>query len=103
MLVHAAAQRGVQADAAVEHAIAARSGVVPATKERALVACTGASTKLPADQCAAWQDFWDGAGGAGWTNYGAGCSRTDPCASSCGSPYPGYPTCNEGGTSIVRM
>ena len=35
-----------------------------------LVPCTGASTALPADQCAAWQAFWDGAGGKGC----GGCS-----------------------------
>ena len=67
---------------------------------RTLAACTGASTKLPADQCTAWQAFWDGAGGAGWTEFGAGCSRTDPCASSCNS---NFPVCDTAGTSIIHM
>ena len=57
-------------------------------RPRAVAACTGASTALPADQCAAWQGFWDGAGGdKGWTNYGAGFTRTDPCGNEDGAGY----------------
>jgi hypothetical protein len=44
--------------------------------------CTGASAGLPAAECGAWQDIFDGMGGRGWKQ----CNdkgRTDPCA--CGS------------------
>ena len=49
--------------------------------------CTGLSGSLPADQCAAWADFFDATGGPNWTvrtrHFPTGlapCSRTDPCA-----------------------
>jgi uncharacterized surface protein with fasciclin (FAS1) repeats len=41
--------------------------------------CTGASVSLAADQCAAWGEFWDGAGGPNWGGKGQDCSRSDPC------------------------
>jgi hypothetical protein len=41
--------------------------------------CTGASENLAADQCTAWQAFWDALGGDGWTGVSASCTRTDPC------------------------
>ena len=44
--------------------------------------CTGASTNLAADQCAAWGKFWDDAGGPNWGGKGQNCSKSDPCA--CG-------------------
>ena len=46
--------------------------------------CTGASAGLAADQCTAWGQFWDGAGGPNWTHFGQGCTKVDPCGSSCG-------------------
>ena len=70
--------------------------------------CSGASTKLPADQCAAWQSFWDDAGGdKGWTRFGAGCTRNDPCAPSC-HDISSIGTsrgviCNSAGTAITKM
>ena len=42
--------------------------------------CTGASAGLAPDQCAAWGQFWDGAGGPNWTRYGQSCTKVDPCA-----------------------
>eukprot|EP01043_Picozoa_sp_COSAG02_P019095 COSAG02_NODE_909_length_16018_cov_15.571895_16_plen_126_part_00 len=42
--------------------------------------CTGASVSLAVDQCAAWGEFWDGAGGPNWTGKGQNCSKSDPCA-----------------------
>jgi hypothetical protein len=66
---------------------------------REVAACDGASTKLPADQCAAWQAFWDGAGGANWVNFGKGCTRTDPC----GCFNSGNPVCNDAGTTVTMM
>jgi hypothetical protein len=66
--------------------------------------CTGASTALPADQCAAWQAFWDGAHGNGdWTGVGASCTRTDPCKSGCGGHGGDYNTCNDAGTTVTNM
>ena len=44
--------------------------------------CTGASVRLEADQCAAWGEFWDSAGGPHWVGKGQNCSKSDPCA--CG-------------------
>ena len=73
-------------------------------RPRAVAACTGASTKLPADQCAASQAFWDGAGGAGWTGDGAGCTRTDPCQQDCGSNTDDdTSSCNGAGTTVIYM
>jgi hypothetical protein len=67
-----------------------------------VAACTGSSTALPADQCAAWQAFWDGAGGdKGWTGYGAGCTRTDPCKTGCGDSR--FTTCNLWNTTVTNM
>jgi hypothetical protein len=60
----------------------------------AATACTGSgSTLLPAEQCQAWIDMYDAAGGTAWKT----CSdaRVDPC--SCSG------TCNAGGTAIVNM
>ena len=75
-------------------------GAASATVPRAVAACTGASTALPADQCAAWQAFWDGAGGdKGWTLYGVDCARTDPCKQGCGHD----PVCNGAGTTVISM
>ena len=57
--------------------------------------CTGASAGLAADQCVAWGQFWDGAGGPNWTGVGT-CTKEDPCA-GCG----GSVTCS--GSSITQM
>ena len=43
--------------------------------------CTGASAGLAPDQCAAWGQFWDGAGGPNWDGNGQGCTKLDPCGS----------------------
>ena len=58
--------------------------------------CTGASAGLAPDQCAAWGQFWDGAGGPNWTGSGLGCTKIDPCA--CPG---GVITCT--GSSITQM
>jgi hypothetical protein len=42
--------------------------------------CTGCSAGLAADQCTAWGQFFDGAGGPNWKYFGKGCSKDDPCA-----------------------
>ena len=62
-------------------------------------ACTGSSTKLPADQCNAWIKLHDDTGGASWTK----CAgyRTDPCA--CKGSDEIYGSVCSGGTSILRM
>ena len=73
-------------------------------KVRPLAVCTGASTNLPADQCAAWQAFWDGAGGDDWQDYNnkpLSCSRTDPC--SCKGADGTHPMCTPDGTSVMTM
>jgi hypothetical protein len=44
--------------------------------------CTGASAGLAPDQCAAWGQFWDGAGGPNWVRAGQGCTKIDPCGCS---------------------
>jgi hypothetical protein len=67
--------------------------------------CDGASANLAADQCTAWQAFWDGTHSNGnWVYRGAGCTRTDPCNLACGSGGGvSSPTCNTGGTSIINI
>ena len=66
-------------------------------------ACTGNSTKLPADQCAAWIKFYDGTNGDGWKIPGGGpCTRHDPCACK-GFEAAFYPVCNPGGTTVINM
>ena len=40
--------------------------------------CTGSSAGLPANQCAAWIDFYDATAGATWLK--CADTRTDPCA-----------------------
>jgi uncharacterized surface protein with fasciclin (FAS1) repeats len=52
-------------------------GFVPPTPT---TGCTGASTGLAADQCAAWGEFWDDAGGPNWGGKGKDCLKSDPCA-----------------------
>jgi hypothetical protein len=59
--------------------------------------CTGASVGLAADQCAAWGQFWDGAGGPNWDHHGQGCTKIDPC----GSCPTGFVACS--GSSITTM
>ena len=54
-------------------------GFVPPTPT---TGCTGASEGLAADQCAAWGEFWDDAGGPNWGGKGKDCLKSDPCA--CG-------------------
>ena len=55
------------------------------------IKCTGASGRLPANQCAAWADFFDATGGTNWTGPCSEqgqcrvCSRTDPC--TCREKY----------------
>jgi hypothetical protein len=78
----------------------------PALRRRLLTtSCTGAaSANLPADQCAAWQAFYDGASGSQWAH----CSgtRSNPCG--CYGTHEGkgsadIPTCNKAGTAVVNM
>ena len=67
----------------------------------AVAVCTGKSAALPQSQCQACVDLYDDTGGDGWTGYGAGCQRNDPCA---GSRVSGYGiTCNAGGTTVTQM
>jgi hypothetical protein len=64
--------------------------------------CTGASAKLPTDECAAWIAFFEAAGGSNWEGNGEGVSRTDPCGTLAhvgDDPAP----CNAAGTAIVSM
>jgi hypothetical protein len=71
--------------------------------------CTGASSNLPAAQCAAWVAFYDGAGGDSWksTTPDSGgkpiCpgTRNDPCA--CTGWTGNTPVCNPSGTTVVKM
>jgi len=85
------------------------STLVSAPPRHALTNCTGSSAQLPAAQCAAWQAFYDGAGGEGWalTIPGSGnppiCpgTRNDPCA--CHGWVGNNPICNSAGTSVVKM
>ena len=67
----------------------------------ATTGCTGASADLAADQCAAWGEFFDGAGGPNWTYNGKGCTRENPCG-CCpqGAPYCSV-VCSGG--SITKM
>ena len=58
--------------------------------------CTGASAGLAPDQCTAWGQFWDGAGGPNWTDHGLSCTKIDPC----GCPGGGV-LCS--GSSITQM
>ena len=62
--------------------------------------CTGASKGLAPDQCAAWGQFWDGAGGPNWTGRGQGCTKIDPCA-CCPGGAPCGVVCT--GSSITGM
>jgi hypothetical protein len=87
------------------------SGMAASACISACHACTGASTQLPADQCAGWIAFYDATGGPHWshtqpgTNYGkpiCSGSRTDPC-SCTGFVETRYPVCNPEHTAIVGM
>ena len=73
------------------------TGLLP---EAAAAGCTGASSDLAADQCAAWGQFWDGAGGPNWTDHGLSCTKIDPCA-CC--PVAAYCSVVCTGGSITRM
>lgn len=76
---------------------------------RSLSACTGASTQLPAAQCAAWIKFYDGTGGPSWKDtYGSTgpvCpgTRTDPCACQGNAAVSKLPVCNPTGTTVINM
>ena len=65
----------------------------------AATTCTGNSTKLTQAECGAWGDFYDDAGGTGWTTCSA--ARTDPC--SCKGTTDKNPVCTPDGTSVVTM
>jgi hypothetical protein len=75
--------------------------------------CTGTSTFLPTVQCAAWQAFYDGAGGDGWVYFDRDdpsarftarftCTRGDPCACVYGTYRLGV-TCNPSKTAVTGM
>ena len=59
----------------------------------AISKCHGASSKLPAAQCEAWQDLFDSTGGHSWTVCAGG--RLDPCG-AC-------EFCDSAGTNIVAI
>jgi hypothetical protein len=65
--------------------------------------CTGASTKLPQDECDAYEDFFDKSNGDTWYGGGAAgsCKRSDPCG--CYTARSGGHLCNTDGTAIVTM
>ena len=63
--------------------------------------CGGASTKLPAAQCAAWVKFYDGTNGDGWTGDAASCTRHDPCG--CKGNNGNNPVCNSANTAVTTM
>ena len=71
-------------------------GLAAASTAMTTTGCTGASAGLAPDQCAAWGKFFDGAGGPHWTGYGQGCTKENPCGSSCNAV-----TCS--GSSITGM
>ena len=73
----------------------------PASAAATMTGCTGASAGLAADQCAAWGQFFDGAGGPNWTGYGQGCTKSDPCGSCPHNAYGYSVTCS--GSSITNM
>ena len=84
------------------HAFMCLALALPAAESsRTDVPCTGNSTKLPADQCAAWQEFYDSTGGDNWTNEGRQCTRNDPCDIHC------YQTaalvCNKARTTVLLI
>ena len=63
--------------------------------------CTGNSEGLAADQCAAWGQFWDGAGGPNRNHFGQGCTKIDPCA--CCPQGAGFCGVQCSGSSITQM
>ena len=67
--------------------------------------CTGHSSKLAADQCAAWQTFYDATNMAMDPFPSDKCSKTEPCGCLTGGPR--APTraliCSADGTSITDM
>ena len=65
----------------------------------AATTCTGSSAKLAQAECDAWGDFYDDAGGTGWTTCSA--ARTDPC--SCKGTTDKNPVCTPDGTSVATM
>ena len=72
----------------------------------AAASCTYKSASLPAGQCGAWVDFFDGTEGVNWMNSAGllNCSRLDPC----GCQYSGYGTdygitCNADGNTIQKI
>ena len=77
-------------------------GLAAASTAMTTTGCTGASAGLAPDQCAAWGQFWDGAGGPNWTYSGQGCTKIDPCGCSKGQDQHGV-QCSEEGSSITQM
>jgi hypothetical protein len=56
--------------------------------------CTGTSAGLPAAECSAWLDMYDGTGGPSWTICSS--SRLDPCSCS-------YVICTDGHITEVGL
>ena len=68
--------------------------------------CTGKSASLPADQCGAWMDFYDGTAGDSWANSAGqiNCSSTDPCGCEYGGLGTDYGIgCNAAGTAVQKI
>lgn len=61
--------------------------------------CTGKSTQLVPDQCAAWVSFYDSTNGDGWIGHCSGL-RTDPCACE---GFGGHMVCNDAGTAVTQV
>ena len=62
--------------------------------------CTDSSTQLPADQCAAWQAFYDSTSGDDWTGGAANCTKNDPCGCKGNEVYP---VCDPGNNVVSQM
>ena len=86
------------------NASSSSSGCVPITNSDC-TPCTGSSMKLPANQCAAWQDLFDSTQGNAWRFCNK--SRTDPCSCRGGnSNHPGVigpPVCDSANTTVTTM
>jgi hypothetical protein len=67
----------------------------------AVANCTGASTRLPADQCAAWGAFFNTTNVVAAGHCKKDMGWLDPCA--CKGFGGQHPVCNEDGTFVQKM
>lgn len=76
-------------------AISVLGGLAALGTATAQDACTGVSVTLPTEQCAAWIELFDAAGGENW--YHCQRQRTDPCGCQDGQ------VCNKARTAIKSL